>query len=224
MMDNLDFPSLQERLPSRIGLMFSEIASNYDRMNLLMTAGLDKRWRQEVIRHCHLKQGSRVLDLGTGTAELAIELAKFPNEFQVVGSDISLAMMFQGRKKPNAYEIGFTQANALILPFPDGSFDAVVSGFVMRNLPDQAQALTDPCSKTWWQNCVSGHRFSQVLVVTRALWIFLFSNSPFRGSNGDWLRICLQLLAFQHLGLSITLCLIATHASPRTDRYIIRFP
>ena len=143
LMDNLDFPSLQERLPSRIGLMFSEIASNYDRMNLLMTAGLDKRWRQEVIRHCHLKQGSRVLDLGTGTAELAIELAKFPKEFQVVGSDISLAMMFQGRKKPNAYEIGFTQANALILPFPDGSFDAVVSGFVMRNLPDQAQALME---------------------------------------------------------------------------------
>ncbi len=142
-MDNLDFPSLQQRRPSRIGSMFSEIASEYDRMNLLMTAGLDKRWRQEVIRHCDLKQGSRVLDLGTGTAELAIELAKCSEEIYVVGTDISLAMIFQGRKKPRAKNICFTQANALALPYPDGCFDTVVSSFVMRNLPNQAHGLLE---------------------------------------------------------------------------------
>ncbi len=134
---------LQRRMPAKIGAMFSDIALGYDRMNLLMTAGLDSAWRREVVRHCDLKAGSRVLDLGTGTAELAIRLVTSPEVAQVVGTDISWSMMAQGRHKPASRDIRFAQADALTLPFPDNCFDVVASGFVMRNLSSQTQALQE---------------------------------------------------------------------------------
>ena len=142
-MTNVKSEFLKQRMPATIGSMFSDIAPGYDRMNLLMTAGLDSVWRREVVRCCDLKAGSRVLDLGTGTAELAVRLAACPEVAHVVGTDISLSMMDQGRRKPASRDVRFTQANALTLPFPDHCFDAVVSGFVMRNLPSQTQALQE---------------------------------------------------------------------------------
>lgn len=123
--------------------MFSSIAGRYDLMNTLMTGGMDRFWRQAVVRQCALQDGDQVLDLGTGTGELALALARQSHRHTVWASDISWDMLAQARAKPACRTIRFAQADALHLPFPTGMFDAVVSGFLMRNLPDHRQALQE---------------------------------------------------------------------------------
>ena len=135
--------SLLQRQPQDIGRMFSDIAHRYDRMNQLMTAGWDRYWRREAVRHCRVRAGARILDLGTGTGELALALHCTQPATQIWATDISWAMMAQARRKPGSCRIRFAQADALQLPFPAHSFDAVVSGFVMRNLPDHPRALQE---------------------------------------------------------------------------------
>lgn len=132
---------LRRRDPSRIGGMFSRIACGYDLMNSLMTAGMDASWRRALVRACELPPCSRVLDIGTGTGELALEMVRKSGPRLMAGCDISWEMMEQGRGKAESRVIQFTQANALDLPYPDDCFDAVVSAFVMRNVSDQLLAL-----------------------------------------------------------------------------------
>src|SRR6185295_2180850 len=110
--------------------MFTLIAKRYDLMNRLMTCGQDIRWRKRVIELARLNRDSYLLDIGTGTGDLAREATtQFP-QAKVVAADFTLEMMRVGRRRgsPN-----FSSANALHLPFNDSSFDAVVSGFLMRN-------------------------------------------------------------------------------------------
>ncbi len=139
----MSMDSLQKREPAQIGRMFSRIAHRYDLMNTLMTVGLDQWWRREVVRQCALPTGGCVLDLGTGTGELARALARQAGRYQVWATDISLAMITQGQHKQGTHLIRFTQADAQQLPFPDASFDTVVSAFLMRNLPDHRLGLAE---------------------------------------------------------------------------------
>ncbi len=138
---NLD--PLQSRNPAEIGQMFSSIAHRYDLMNTLMTAGADRGWRKEVVRKCTTPREGNVLDLGTGTGELALNLARNAEHSRVWASDISFEMIAAGKRKPGTQAIRFSQADALRLPFPDGAFDTVVSAFLMRNLPDQRLAIEE---------------------------------------------------------------------------------
>jgi demethylmenaquinone methyltransferase/2-methoxy-6-polyprenyl-1,4-benzoquinol methylase len=118
--------------------MFTKIAKRYDLMNRLMTGGQDIRWRKLVIEQAQLKRNSRLLDLGTGTGDLAREaLAQFP-QAKVMAADFTLEMMRVGQKRGL---LNFSSADALRLPFGDSSFDAVVSGFLMRNVIDLQKAL-----------------------------------------------------------------------------------
>ncbi|NWG34732.1 MAG: ubiquinone/menaquinone biosynthesis methyltransferase [Chloroflexi bacterium] len=120
--------------------MFTRIARRYDLMNRLMTGGQDVRWRKRVIELARLDENASLLDLGTGTGDLAREaLAEFP-QARVVGADFTLEMMRVGRR---AGLLDFSAADALRLPFPDASFDAVVSGFLMRNVVDLQKALEE---------------------------------------------------------------------------------
>ena len=120
--------------------MFTKIAKRYDLMNRLMTGGQDIRWRKLVIEQARLKSNSRLLDLGTGTGDLAREaLAQFPPA-KVVAADFTLEMMRIGQKRG---PLNFSSADALRLPFGDSSFDAVVSGFLMRNVIDLQEALQE---------------------------------------------------------------------------------
>ena len=120
--------------------MFTRIARRYDLMNRIMTAGQDIRWRKQVIRLTQLQPNGRLLDLGTGTGDLAREaLEQFP-EARVVAADFTLEMMRIGQKRG---PINFSSADALHLPFQDLLFDAVVSGFLMRNVIDLQQALQE---------------------------------------------------------------------------------
>ena len=120
--------------------MFTRIAKRYDLMNRLMTGGQDVRWRKRVIELARLEDNASLLDLGTGTGDLAREaLSEFPKA-QVVAADFTLEMMRVGQKTS---PLNFSTADALHLPFSDLSFDAVVSGFLMRNVIDLQEAIEE---------------------------------------------------------------------------------
>jgi demethylmenaquinone methyltransferase/2-methoxy-6-polyprenyl-1,4-benzoquinol methylase len=118
--------------------MFSRIAKRYDLMNRLMTGFQDARWRKQVIRLARLADGASLLDLGTGTGDLARSaLTAFPRA-RVTAADFTLEMMRVGQKTG---PLNFSSADALRLPFKDRTFDAVVSGFLMRNITDLQKGL-----------------------------------------------------------------------------------
>lgn len=120
--------------------MFTRIASHYDLMNRLMTGGQDIRWRRQVIQLARLNETSCLLDLGTGTGDLAREaLTQFPRA-KVIAGDFTLEMMRVGRRKGFLH---FSSVDALSLPFQAASFDAVVSGFLMRNVIDLQKSLQE---------------------------------------------------------------------------------
>ena len=120
--------------------MFTRIAKRYDLMNRLITGGQDVRWRQQVIQLARLRNNARLLDLGTGTGDLAREaITQFP-QAKVIAADFTLEMMRVGQKRGR---LNFSSADALCLPFQDWSFDAVVSGFLMRNVIDLQKALQE---------------------------------------------------------------------------------
>ena len=129
----------QERA-SYVQNMFTQIAKRYNLMNRLMTGGQDIRWRRQVIQRARLNQYSPLLDLGTGTGDLAREaLAQFP-QAEVIAADFTLEMMRVGQKRG---VLNFSSADALHLPFSDFAFDAVISGFLMRNVIDLQKALQE---------------------------------------------------------------------------------
>jgi demethylmenaquinone methyltransferase/2-methoxy-6-polyprenyl-1,4-benzoquinol methylase len=120
--------------------MFARIAKRYDLMNRLMTGGQDIRWRKRVVELARIDDRASFLDLGTGTGDLAREaLLQFP-QAKVIAADFTLEMMRAGQKTG---PLNFSTADALRLPFNDSSFDAVVSGFLMRNVIDLQKALEE---------------------------------------------------------------------------------
>jgi demethylmenaquinone methyltransferase/2-methoxy-6-polyprenyl-1,4-benzoquinol methylase len=120
--------------------MFTRIARRYDLMNRLMTGGQDVRWRKEVIRLAQMKPSASLLDLGAGTGDLGREALKRNPQSRVIAADFTLEMMRVGRK-PN--DPPYSAADALNLPFKDSTFDAVISGFLMRNVTDVNRSLKE---------------------------------------------------------------------------------
>jgi demethylmenaquinone methyltransferase/2-methoxy-6-polyprenyl-1,4-benzoquinol methylase len=116
--------------------MFGRIAGRYNLMNRLMTGGQDLKWRRFVVQQARLKAGDKLLDLATGTGDIAFEALKSVPSIQAVGGDFSLPMMLVGRDLPLGDRVGWTGADALNLPFPDASFNAVTSGYLARNVVD----------------------------------------------------------------------------------------
>lgn len=120
--------------------MFTKIAHRYDLMNRLMTGGQDVRWRKDVIRRARLTPNASLLDLGTGTGDLAREALTQEPQAKVTAADFTIEMMRVGNKNGN---LQWSAADALNLPFKSQIFDAVVSGFLMRNVTDIQQALKE---------------------------------------------------------------------------------
>jgi len=123
--------------------MFTRIAHRYDRMNRLMTIGQDVRWRQEVIQRSELPPHGYLLDLGAGTGDLARESLRQHPHCQAVAADFTLEMMRMGKRRPGTAHLAWSAADALLLPFPPDTFDAVVSGFLLRNVIDLRGALQE---------------------------------------------------------------------------------
>ncbi|OGO30199.1 MAG: hypothetical protein A2Z16_02915 [Chloroflexi bacterium RBG_16_54_18] len=128
--------------------MFGRIAPSYDLMNRIMTAGQDLRWRKEAIRHAKLPAGGLVMDLGAGTGDLAREVLRQQPACRLVCADLTLEMMHIGQVRTQALigegaVLGWSAADAQALPFPGDCFEAVVSGFLLRNVHDVRQSLAD---------------------------------------------------------------------------------
>ncbi len=123
--------------------MFGAIAPRYDLMNRLMTGGRDVAWRRIVVREAQLPPGGRLLDIATGTGDIALEALRHDADLCAVGADFALEMMLRGRGKPGAERIRWMGADTLALPFPDDTFDAVTSGFMLRNVIDVSGSLAE---------------------------------------------------------------------------------
>jgi demethylmenaquinone methyltransferase / 2-methoxy-6-polyprenyl-1,4-benzoquinol methylase len=133
---------------TQVRAMFDRIARLYDRMNTVMTAGLHHKWRRRAADLAGVAPGDRVLDVATGTGDLAFELAaRVAPDGEVVGADFSESMLAIARQKARARggiaAVRFESANALALPYPDGSFAAATVGFGARNFSDLEQGLRE---------------------------------------------------------------------------------
>jgi demethylmenaquinone methyltransferase/2-methoxy-6-polyprenyl-1,4-benzoquinol methylase len=128
--------------------MFDRIAGVYDLMNTAMTAGLHHRWRARAADEARVAPGSRVLDVATGTGDLAIELARrVAPGGEVVGSDFAEGMLARARAKAAAggapVTPRFEWGDALSLPYAESSFDAATVGFGARNFDDLDAGLRE---------------------------------------------------------------------------------
>jgi demethylmenaquinone methyltransferase/2-methoxy-6-polyprenyl-1,4-benzoquinol methylase len=135
-------PSAEEK-PVYVNRMFARIAPTYDLMNRLMTFGQDQRWRREVVDLCNLPLRGRLLDVGTGTGDIAYTAAQAQPTAVAFGADFTYEMMAAGVGKVSGVAVPFTQADVYALPYADESFDAVVSGFLIRNVVDRVAAFRE---------------------------------------------------------------------------------
>jgi demethylmenaquinone methyltransferase/2-methoxy-6-polyprenyl-1,4-benzoquinol methylase len=121
--------------PDQVRDMFDRISPAYDRMNRVMSAGMDGLWRARAVRCAGLAPGGSAIDVCCGTGDLAIALLDaVSTRGRVVGLDFSERMLEAARAKSSQVE--WVQGDALGLPFGDGEFDAATVGFGVRNLPD----------------------------------------------------------------------------------------
>lgn len=123
--------------------MFGRIAARYNLMNRLMTFGQDRRWRRFVVRQAQLPPGGWLLDIATGTGDIALEARRQVPTARVIAADFTLPMMQVGRQRAGASAIAWQAADTLRLPYADGVFDAVASGYLFRNVSDIPAALRE---------------------------------------------------------------------------------
>ncbi len=141
--------------------MFARIAGRYDLMNRVMTFGQDLRWRRYVIRQAQLPPRGRLLDIATGTGDIAYEGLRRHPDIQAVGGDFTIEMMLVGKRYAQRRALQWVAADTLALPFAANTFDAVTSGFLMRNVIDLPGALRE-----------------QVRVTRPGGWVVILESSP----------------------------------------------
>jgi len=126
-----------------VSTMFTRIADRYDLMNSLMTAGRHHAWRRATARAAAAAPAGPILDLATGTGDLAIAVRRDDPTRDVVGADFSLGMLRHARRKLGTARGALVAADALTLPFGEGAFACVVSAFLLRNLVDLERGVRE---------------------------------------------------------------------------------
>ncbi len=141
------FQTVDERDKARhVRSVFDSVASNYDIMNDLMSAGLHRLWKRYAIAVANPRPGDRVLDIAGGTGDLGLAFApKVAPNGQVVHTDINEAMLREGRNRllDKGVLLSTLVCDAEKLPFPDGHFDIVTVAFGLRNMTHKDQALRE---------------------------------------------------------------------------------
>jgi len=128
-----------DKLPTDVARMFDGVAARYDLTNDVLSLGQDRLWRRATVRAVGARPGDTVLDIAAGTGTSSEPFADAGVD--VVPADFSMGMLHVGkRRRP---DLGFTAADALRLPFADGSFDAVTMSFGLRNVSDPLGALLE---------------------------------------------------------------------------------
>ena len=127
--------------------MFDAVAPRYDLLNRVLSAGIDRYWRSRAVRMLSDEQPRRVLDVATGTADLAIKIERTLHPRETIGIDLSTEMLDRGRAKIEqkglSPRISLRKADAADLPFADASFDAAFVAFGVRNFEDLDAGLGD---------------------------------------------------------------------------------
>ncbi len=137
-----------DKQPQRIAGMFDAIARRYDLLNHVLSAGLDRHWRARAIRALRLTGGETLLDVCTGTADVALAAAAAsPGAARVVGVDFAGGMLALGRRKVDgaglASRIMLVRGDAMRIPVGDAAVDAVTVSFGIRNVQDPAVACAE---------------------------------------------------------------------------------
>ncbi|MCW8904895.1 MULTISPECIES: bifunctional demethylmenaquinone methyltransferase/2-methoxy-6-polyprenyl-1,4-benzoquinol methylase UbiE [Sedimenticola] len=132
----------------RVRAVFDSVATRYDLMNDLMSFGIHRLWKRFAVELAGIRRGQKILDLASGTGDLAARFAGLVGpEGLVVMTDINAAMLNQGRvRMADEGLVGnvlYTQVNAEHIPFPDNSFDCITIAFGLRNVTDKQQALNE---------------------------------------------------------------------------------
>ncbi len=130
--------------------MFGRIARRYDMMNRLITFGQDRRWRRFVVQQAALRPGAWLLDIATGTGDIAFEAQRQMPDLHIIAADFTLLMMRVGQHRErnasnphHARRLAWQAADTLHLPYPESVFDAVTSGYLFRNVGDIPGALAE---------------------------------------------------------------------------------
>lgn len=128
--------------------MFDSIAPRYDLLNRLLSLGIDRRWRRYAVSRLQVPAGGLVLDIATGTCDVALEIAgQTDSSVQIVGEDFTQGMLVHGQKKLDQSSLGrriaLVNAPCEAIPHPDGSFDAITIAFGIRNVVDREQGLRE---------------------------------------------------------------------------------
>jgi len=132
----------------KIQQMFGTIAPRYDFLNRLLSFGIDRRWRTKAVRLLKYRDGARILDVATGTGDVALEIARStPPSVRITGADFCREMVELGEAKvaasPYAERIDFRVAPCEDLPFPDNTFDSITIAFGIRNVVDRKLGLAE---------------------------------------------------------------------------------
>jgi len=116
--------------------LFSRIASRYDLVNHLITGWQDNRWRRFAVKKLELPPSTKLLDIGSGNGQIVQEVGRQYPDCMCVAADLTLAMMAVGQGNNFPVQANWTTADAGLLPFQEGIFDGVISGFLIRNMED----------------------------------------------------------------------------------------
>jgi len=132
----------------KIQQMFGAIAPRYDLLNRMLSFGIDRRWRKKAVQLLKYRNGARILDVATGTGDVALEIARTtPSSVKITGADFCKEMVDLGRIKvaqsPYAGRIDFTVAPCEDLPFPNETFDSITIAFGIRNVVDRKLGLAE---------------------------------------------------------------------------------